>query len=179
MNQSIFVRSRLLNISPPKVFLQVNHKLFRPLHGLVQSGPRVVLLPPLLSHPLWQQLLTTVQVVHGYSRIISAPIGAWKSNFPHFYDFITDRPTDGRTYRPGQREVTLPMNVCTYVCCCVCADEIHLRNPRRISQEVWSAWVEVMGGGGTGGKVFYTYAFWLTTPFVEIPRERYMLRSWL
>ena len=40
-------------------------------------------------------------------KITTAPIGAWKCNFPPFLEIMTDRPTDRQTDMRGHREVTL------------------------------------------------------------------------
>ena len=53
------------------------------------------------SHPVTEKLII----------ITSAPIGAWKYNFPPLQEIIIDRPTDRRVHR----EVTLPSEVCMEV----------------------------------------------------------------
>ena len=54
------------------------------------------------------------------TSITSAAIGAWKCNIPPFCEIMADRPTDPtigkptnrQTYRPGHREVKLPILLC-------------------------------------------------------------------
>ena len=54
----------------------------------------------------------------------SAPIGAWKCNFPPFHEIMTDSPTDHPTDIRVHREVTLQSTYLFMIPICVFRSEI-------------------------------------------------------
>ena len=103
------------------------------------------------------------------TKKISAPIGAWKYNFPLLYKIITDRRKNGRTKRINQqtdrrnhREVRLlPMthNYIIHAICAICCT-MHMHHARK-NANILALCVCVMNGKRSMSTTFDWVLFYL------------------